>query len=76
MPLLDQGSVRRGSKYFYHRYLSGFLDRADPGSIALVRSIPATNNGSGISPVLPLSSIGSLAESKTRNPLASLSHDN
>ena len=29
-----------------------------------------------ISPVLPLSSIGNLAESKTRNPFASLSHDN
>jgi hypothetical protein len=29
----DQGSVRRGSKYFYHRYLSGFLYRSDPRSI-------------------------------------------
>ena len=29
---MDQGSVRRGSKYFYHRYLSGFLDRSDPRS--------------------------------------------
>jgi len=30
----------------------------------------------GISPVLPLSSIGNLRESKTRNPIRSLSHDN
>jgi len=28
----DQGSGRRGSKYFYHRYLSGFLYRSDPRS--------------------------------------------
>ena len=31
-PTMDQGSVRRGSKYFYHRYLSGFLYRSDPRS--------------------------------------------
>jgi len=31
-PLQDLGSVWRGSRYFYHRYLSSFLYRADPRS--------------------------------------------
>ena len=48
------------------------------GLFFLMRSVPRhpTTDPRSISPVPPLSSIGSLAESKTRNPLASLSHDN
>ena len=48
-PTMDQGSVRRGSKYFYHRYLSGFLDRSDPrskGIDRLITSEPTLDQGS------------------------------
>ena len=47
--LMDQGSVRCGSKYFYHRYLSGFLDRSDPrskGIDRLITSEPTLDPGS------------------------------
>ena len=47
---MDQGSVRRGSKYFYHRYLSGFLYRSDPRSKRLSRVLKhLIPIGSGIS---------------------------